>query len=292
MNDLQIQYFLTTAKHLSFSKAAQELFVSQPAISRQIIALEKELGCPLFERTNKNITLTANGEMFAAFFEKYRTELYDLKLRARLSLENKNRLIRLGVLNNWNISPVMFPLLKEFEQLYPNIRIEINSYEPHECQKSLQAGKEDVILTIEPQIINAEGHAYETVAKLQCVLLYNKNRIPNHLAQTAADFQNEPFLTISSKDYVSDIIRNICKPYGFTPKIQPIHSTDAMIIGVQCGLGVAITDIWSRALDNPDFGYIHLNSAHPLTVIWKESCTDHITSQFVTLLCKHIQNNI
>lgn len=47
MNDLQIEYFLAAARNMSFSKAAQELFVSQPAISRQILALEQELGCPL-----------------------------------------------------------------------------------------------------------------------------------------------------------------------------------------------------------------------------------------------------
>lgn len=61
-------------------------------------------------------------------------------------------------------------------------------------------------------------------------------------------------------DYVTDLIRSVCKPYGFTPKIQPVHSTDAMIMGVQCGLGVAVTDSWSRALDTPGFAYLPLES--------------------------------
>ncbi|MFR5117879.1 MAG: LysR family transcriptional regulator [Eubacterium sp.] len=59
MNDLEIEYFLAAARNMSFSRAAQELFVSQPAISRQILALEQELGCPLFERLNRGIMLTA-----------------------------------------------------------------------------------------------------------------------------------------------------------------------------------------------------------------------------------------
>ena len=121
MNDLQIEYFLAAARNMSFSKAAQELFVSQPAISRQILALEQELGCPLFERLNRGIVLTANGEMFYDFFERYRTELSDLKLRAKLSLENKNRVIHLGVLNNWNISGIILPVLREFARQYPDI---------------------------------------------------------------------------------------------------------------------------------------------------------------------------
>ena len=89
MNDLQIEYFLAAARNMSFSRAAQELFVSQPAISRQILALEQELGCPLFERLNRGIMLTVNGEMFYEFFlNGIVGNCFDLKLRAKLSLEN------------------------------------------------------------------------------------------------------------------------------------------------------------------------------------------------------------
>ncbi|MFR5701755.1 MAG: LysR family transcriptional regulator [Eubacterium ramulus] len=91
MNDLQIEYFLAAARNMSFSRAAQELFVSQPAISRQILALEQELGCPLFERLNRGIMLTANGEMFYDFFERYRGELFDLKLGQSCRWKTKNR---------------------------------------------------------------------------------------------------------------------------------------------------------------------------------------------------------
>ena len=69
MNDLQIEYFLAAARNMSFSKAAQELFVSQPAISRQILALEQELGCPLFERLNRGIVLTGGGSLLSGLEE-------------------------------------------------------------------------------------------------------------------------------------------------------------------------------------------------------------------------------
>ena len=53
MNDLQIEYFLAAARNMSFSKAAQELFVSQPAISRQILALEPVSYTHLFARADE-----------------------------------------------------------------------------------------------------------------------------------------------------------------------------------------------------------------------------------------------
>ena len=91
-------------------------------------------------------------------------------------------------------------------------------------------------------------------------------------------------------DYVTDLIRSVCKPYGFTPKIQPVHSTDAMIMGVQCGLGVAVTDSWSRALDTPGFAYLTLESTHPLSLVWRNEHRDPAIHRFVTLLKKTIHN--
>ena len=63
MNDLQIDYFIAVARNLSFTKTAEEMYVSQPAISRQISHLEEELGYPLFDRSKKTTQLTPAGEI-------------------------------------------------------------------------------------------------------------------------------------------------------------------------------------------------------------------------------------
>lgn len=68
MNDLQIDYFLAVADSGSFTRAAQKFYISQPAISRVISALERELGFPLFDRTNRRTTLTSAGKLFYEAF--------------------------------------------------------------------------------------------------------------------------------------------------------------------------------------------------------------------------------
>ena len=64
MNDLQIDYFMAVATNLSFTKTSEELYVSQPAISRQISQLEKELGTRLFRRNNQKTELTETGKLY------------------------------------------------------------------------------------------------------------------------------------------------------------------------------------------------------------------------------------
>ena len=262
--------------------------MSQPAVSRQIQALEEELGCPLFVRQNKGIVLTANGETFYQFFDEYRAQLNDLKLRARLSMEQKSKVVRFGILTNSNISHIIEPVLAELNGRHPDVKVELNSYEPRKVTDAIQSGKEDVILTIEPRIMQIEGIMNETITDIQRVLIYNKkqhggeNLTPNH-------FKDQDFLTVADEDfdYVTDLIRSFCKPYGFVPKVQLVRSTDAMILGVQCGLGVAISDIWCRALDNPDFGYVLLDSSHPVTIVYKQDADD-VVKDFITILKKHI----
>ena len=66
---------MAVATNLSFTKTSEELFVSQPAISKQISLMEKELGVKLFIRNNKKTTLTKAGELYYEFFREYKKEL-------------------------------------------------------------------------------------------------------------------------------------------------------------------------------------------------------------------------
>ena len=149
-----------------------------------------------------------------------------------------------------------------------------------------------MIVTIEPKILNIQGIMHAKVIDLPRVLIYSTANLPDPGKKlTPYDFREDEFLTVAGEDndFVTDLIRSVCKPYGFTPKIQPVHSTDAMIMGVQCGLGVAVTDAWSRALDNPGFASLVLESTHPLSVVWKNEEKDPAIDCFVELLKTSIQ---
>ena len=157
MNDLQIEYFLSVAKHLSFTKAARELFVSQPAISRQISAMEEELGYTLFERTNKSVKLTETGEMFFHFFTDYKNELNNIKVHAQLISESRQRILRLGVIDHWDISPFFIPAKEAFEKLHDQVGIQLYSYDVNEMENALNIDAVDMIMTIDPMTAEGKG---------------------------------------------------------------------------------------------------------------------------------------
>lgn len=288
MNDLQIDYFLAVARHLSFTKAARELFVSQPAISRQILALEDELGYTLFERTNKSVSLTETGEMFYRFFTDYKTELNNIKVHAQLITESRQRVLRLGIVNNWDVSPFFLTAMERFGNAHEQVLVQLFSYDVNEMENALTSDAVDMIMTIDPMISETKGISFMPLGQVPRVLLYSAahpNGSKKHV--TPADFAGDTFLVVTEREhsfYGEDLVRGFCRPYGFVPKVLAVNSTDSMLAGIQCHLGVAIVDEWSREIHHPDFRFIRLESSHQVRLMWKTKWEDPVIQDFAQSL--------
>ena len=124
MNTIQLECFVAVAEHLNFSRASEELKITQPAVSHQIRSLEEELGVVLFRRTSKSVTLTQEGLQF----------LPDAGLILKTAHSAKERLghhenfmpFELGFHNHTEINmmpPVLKGLIKEFPLLRPSLRL-------------------------------------------------------------------------------------------------------------------------------------------------------------------------
>lgn len=84
-----LRYFLNVAKEQSFTKAAQQLHITQPTLSRQLAALEEELGVTLFARSGRNITLTEEGILF----KRRALEILDLEERTLDELKGSEGIV-------------------------------------------------------------------------------------------------------------------------------------------------------------------------------------------------------
>lgn len=122
----QLESFLSVVKHKSFSKAAKELYRTQPTISNNISALEKELKVTLLDRKNKTITLTDSGRRFY----KYAVELVNIREDAKFDiLKHENKLegnieIRASSIPAQYILPY---IIKDFTKIYPDISFSVIS---------------------------------------------------------------------------------------------------------------------------------------------------------------------
>lgn len=125
MELLQLRYFCVVAKHQNMTKAAAELMISQPALSKTISALEKELGTPLFVRRNRSIFLNRAGEIFYQKIDQSINLIDDTVSEVRELSNEPFGNVRLLVLSASSYMPGFYIA---FHQRYPFIKLQLSNY--------------------------------------------------------------------------------------------------------------------------------------------------------------------
>jgi len=149
----QLQYFLAAAENLHFSRAAEQLFVTQPTLSHQIAELESHIGATLFDRSGKAVRLTEAGRLFQGHAARALKEL-DFGWAELRELEGLRRgELNIGA-NQSFVRRLLPPLLGEFISRYPAIRLNVQEMTAPEIERRLTAGTLDVGIAFAPSALD------------------------------------------------------------------------------------------------------------------------------------------
>ena len=168
ITDFRLKVFKSVADRLSFTKAAADLLISQPAVTKHISELERQTGTPLFVRHGNSITLTASGELMLDYANRI-LALYG-SLNDAFADEGKlpSGEIRIGA--STTIAQYVLPgLLAAFRRRYPDVRVELENGNTGQIEEQVAAGRLDFGM-IEGR---ASGHAlhYEQFLHDELVLV-------------------------------------------------------------------------------------------------------------------------
>ncbi|QUS54915.1 hydrogen peroxide-inducible genes activator [Pseudovibrio brasiliensis] len=145
----QLRYFVAVQQHGHFGNAAEEVCVSQPALSMQIRDLEKELGLCLIERNARSIRLTPEGEEIAKRANQILREMQDLKAYAEHAASPLSGTIRLGVIPS--LAPYILPkLLPALTKQYPALQLDLRETLTATLLSELKHGTLDAVLVALP----------------------------------------------------------------------------------------------------------------------------------------------
>ena len=145
----QMRYFDALATHLHFRKAAETVFVSQPALSAQIAEMENLAGSPLFERANKSVLLTELGH---TLWPRIKVILQEIRALEELTEQKSGILqsrLRLGIIPT--IAPYLLPdLIQALKQQYPALTLELREALTDKLLEELRNGELDVVIAAMP----------------------------------------------------------------------------------------------------------------------------------------------
>lgn len=254
----QVRYAEAVARHLHFTRAAQELLVAQPALSLQIRHLEEELGATLFDRTSRSVQLTDAGRVFVASARRLLAEADDLHARLHDLSDAVSGRVSVAVQQSVTACGAMPALLAEFRGAYPGVDVVLREENTGQAASLLRTGQIDLALAhldgSGPG--SASGHD-----DLECEPLYAEDVVlavaPGHpLRQTARcwrDLAGEPFIGFNESAGLRRTLHRACEDAGFQPRVGYESTALGSIRAiVAAGLGVALLPLPTVLTPGPE----------------------------------------
>jgi DNA-binding transcriptional LysR family regulator len=253
-----LHQFLTVAREEHLSRAAAELRVAQPSLSRTIARLEAELGTPLFHRAGR-LRLNATGALFRDYVERALGELEAGRRAVAEAVDGGVGSVRLA-------SETFLPLtgpIAAFRAAHPEVEVRLLQMAPHEMEQALRADEVDLCLASQPvsapcitsEVVHVEqvwlgvppGHSFEADA-----------------AVTIEDLVREPFVITRAGQWQRRLLDWLFADRSLEPRVVcEIDEPAATFALVSAGLGLSLfPEIARRSRPEPDVAWVRIDHPH------------------------------
>lgn len=244
MNSRQIQYAILLSQVRNFSQVAEKLNISQPALSKQILSLEQELGVKLFDRNNQPLTLTPAGEHF---IREAKALLYkEEQLLRSMERFQSGEVGQLTIgITPFRSSYLISNVVKKVREKFPGTRIKLHEAGSDILRKEAVEGKYDfaiVNLPVDDSILDVKSlEADKLVLAIPNSLI---GKITKNCTDTEIDFKDckdLPFVVVGETQEMRRLFDKLCAAAGFIPNIaaEVVGLTTAWTIA-RAGVGATI----------------------------------------------------
>jgi DNA-binding transcriptional LysR family regulator len=239
-----LRYFLAVGEALNFTRAAAQLRIAQPALSRQVQDLEDEIGVDLLRRSPRGVTLTAEGKLFLE-------EIRDLLKRADESVEKVRALargeygeLRVGYAPSPTVE-ILPPGLAAFQKTVPRVRLLLHDLSSDELINGLRNATLELAIMVQPTGEQTAGIEFELLSTYPfCVALTSAHPFARMKSIPLEKVASEPLISLSRKDYpdAHEMMDRIFAPIHAKPRIAvECDSASSLIAEVEAGRGIALS---------------------------------------------------
>jgi len=293
LNTKQLEYFISVAESLSFTKTAEKFYISQTAVTQQIKALEEHIQVTLFTRSKRRVELTPAGKVFLS---EARTIIKNINDAIEKTQQFANGLfgtLSIGILIGYEKNKLQ-QYLKKFSHTYPNISMEICTNEMTEHLNLVKDNLMDLAFVINPENQPLKGFEYKTVERYSLVALlppdhplYNEDYID------LIDLQNEKFIFVkeTGDEYgQKSMIQNRYREAGFVPNVvQRSNDLNTIESMVASNMGVSILPsfcVIDTMIEN-DIAIVPINEVQDrieVVVVWNKNNTNPALEKFISII--------
>ncbi|MDG4809039.1 LysR family transcriptional regulator [Micromonospora sp. WMMD1120] len=238
----QLRYFVAVAEVRHFTQAADIVGITQPSLSKQIHALEADLGAPLFERVRGNIALTAAGEVLLPLATRILADVETATREVQELVGLRRGRVRLGATPSLATS-LAPPVLRRFRDAHPTIDLRVEEGGSQDLVRDLLRGDLDLALIIMPAQGADPGLRVDPILR-ESLVVASVDEVPT--ASTTrelriTDLRDQPMVMFREGYDLRDATIQACREAGFEPTFAVDGGEmDAVLSFVEAGLGIAL----------------------------------------------------
>jgi len=261
MEIYQLREFIVLADQLNFTKAAENLFISQSVLTRHIAALEDDLSVQLFKRNNREVQLTATGKLLLdeahTLLEHH--ELLVKKIHQYAKVEVGN--IRIAYLEAASRT-FLVPFITHFSQLYPNVQVHLYSYEHLPLlMNALQSNTVDLIFTLSLALPTSGLNWKPVCSDFTSAVVPYDHPLANERVIDTLSLADQEFILLSSINNPQGFQHNVklCEIRGFIPHIvQQLPNVMSVLLMMELHRGITFLPRHTQMYANPSVRYVDL----------------------------------
>lgn len=282
----QLKYFLKIVEEQNLSRAAEALHMVQPALTRQLKALENELGIVLIDRTTRRFELTSAG-MHLAYRARQMVDLEQSLIHEMEELKSGvSGMIRIGTIGS-EMERLLPQVILEFSERYPEVRFKSIETSSFEVMELLEKGLIDVGFVRTPINLSGCGH-FVLPSHPMVIATVNEEFWETGVVSIGySALENQPLIV---HNRFSSVIENGCRAAGFEPLIRvSVEDTRSLLLLASKGIGAAVVQKDWLGMVDTSFNQVVLNEPLLQTetaVVWSNKIALSKTSElFIKNIC-------
>lgn len=238
MNLAQLEYFLAVARSRNFSRAAENSYVSQSSLSKQIKALEKTLGVELFVRSSAGVSLTPAGELFLEFAGKTHREYEFVRLslgRYSAAAQDRVRLGAVPLIEAYDLDST----LADFQIDNMGTQVDLVEREQANLLRRLEMDQLDVSIMITNNLSREKFDWVKLVRDEIVIVCSNHHPLARTHRVALGDLRDERFVMLDASSANYAIVGEECRKEGFFPNVTFTHTRHRPLLSaVKRGIGI------------------------------------------------------
>jgi DNA-binding transcriptional LysR family regulator len=276
METKTIEAFLILANCLNFTKSAERVYISQPALSRQIARLEEEFDCEFFIRNKRTVELTRYGVASTEYAQRICNEIDRWKLRLKQLRNNEEERLRIGFLLDFPHD--FFPrLIQTFAETHPQVEMSFSDLDINGIVDGVLHGDLDCGFSLHNDIKKFDQIDGLVVSSVKmCAVLPTSHALAVRASVKMEELADSGFVMVSADNFAQGTlhIRFLCKTAGFEPKIVAhTNFVPSMLMLVKCGVGIAIVAESAQGVSPEGVCFVPIDNkyaAMEILLFWKK----------------------